>query len=80
VKCIATAVMSDDFSRRQPVAEPTPMRRIPIYAADARGQLRAEKASIGGLIRDPADGRETQVDRAGCGARSTMLGLAGEKS
>jgi hypothetical protein len=33
------------------------MRWIPFDAADARGQSGAEEASIGGLVRDPADGR-----------------------
>jgi hypothetical protein len=52
--------------RRQPVAEADADAVDPFHAADARGQFRAEETSIGGLVRDPADGRETQVDRGGC--------------
>ena len=52
--------------RRQPVAEADADAVDPFHAAGARGQFRAEEASIGGLVRDPADGRETQVDRGGC--------------
>jgi len=38
----------------------------PLHPADACGQFRTEEATIGGLVRDPADGRETQADRGGC--------------
>lgn len=48
--------------RRQPVPELNADAAHAFDAPNAGGELRAQKSGIGGFIRDPADGREPQVD------------------
>jgi hypothetical protein len=42
--------------RRQPVPEPDAETSYAFHAADAGGQLRAQEAGIGRLVRDAANG------------------------
>ena len=51
--------------RRQPVPEAHADASEPLYAADASSQFRTEETGIGSLVRDPANGREAQIDRSG---------------
>jgi hypothetical protein len=51
--------------RRQPVPEAHADASEPLYAADASSQFGTEETGIGSLVRDPANGREAQIDRGG---------------
>jgi hypothetical protein len=46
-----------------PVAETDAKTPNALHAADACGQLRAQEAGVGGLVRHPAHSRQTEVDR-----------------
>jgi hypothetical protein len=48
---------------RKPVAETDPKTSNALHAADACGQVWAQEAGVGGLVRHPAHRRQTEVDR-----------------
>jgi hypothetical protein len=64
--------------RRQPVPEPHADASEPLYAADARSQFRTEETGIGSLVRDPANGREAQIDRGGRGVALLKVNAVAE--
>ncbi len=47
----------------EPVAETDPEAPDALDAADARSEFRAQQPSIGGLVRDPPNRRQPEVDR-----------------
>ena len=51
---------------RQPVAKPDAETTNALHTADARGQFRAQEPGVGRLVRDPAHGREPQIDGGRC--------------
>jgi hypothetical protein len=49
--------------RRQPVAETDAKTPNALHAANACGQLRAQEAGVGRLVRHTTHGRQAKVDR-----------------
>jgi hypothetical protein len=47
----------------EPVSQPHPDPLGSLYAGDAGGEFGAEQAGIGGLVGDPPNGCEAQIDR-----------------
>ena len=50
---------------RQPVAQPHAQFSNALHAPNAGRQLRAQQASVGGLVSEPSHGRQPSVDRIG---------------
>ena len=50
----------------QPVADPNAETLCPFDAADSGGQIRAQKASVGGFMSEPPHSRQAHVDGGGC--------------
>jgi hypothetical protein len=50
----------------QPIADPNAETLCPFDAADSGGQIRAQKASVGGFMSEPPHSRQAHVDGGGC--------------